>query len=267
MTGVPVELVALEALAVKPREFSARRDALDPAHVADLTAALTDGQPLDPVDVWRSGRKLFVVDGFHRIAAYREAKWLDPVPVRVHAGPRLVAWRLAVEDNAKSRLVLTQTERADWAWKLVRAEQAAKAKAKIGTRALNADERALVVLTKPQIAAMTGVSERLAGDMRAAWAQFDAREDDLCGPGTRALTGSWQNDRRTILGEDMTTWTDEQQEAWRQERQDRLCREYRGLATVVRKDSDAVVAMLIAVLGKQAAGVARDILAELGEAD
>lgn len=103
--------------------------------------------------------------------------------------------------------------------------------------------------------------------MRAAWAQFDAREDDLCGPGTRALTGSWQNDRRTILGEDMTTWTDEQQEAWRQERQDRLCREYRGLATVVRKDSDAVVAMLIAVLGKQAAGVARDILAELGEAD
>ena len=85
-----VELVEIATLVAKPREFSARRDATDPAHVADLAKRLEDGGSLDPLDVWRSGTKLFVVDGFHRLAAYKAVKWSGPVSVRVHAGPRLV---------------------------------------------------------------------------------------------------------------------------------------------------------------------------------
>lgn len=263
MSAVASELVAIGALSVKPKEFSARQTALNPAHVADLAKRLGDGRPLDPLDVWRSGKKLVLVDGFHRLAAYKAAKWPGPVPVRVHAGSRLVAWRLAVEENAKPRQELSPAERADWAWKITREVANALARKTAGVAREGDDE--IADTSRPMLAAMTGVSERTIGNMRKAAKMLEDRGDEFTG-GVAApkLTGRWADDRRAIEGGEWSELTDEQRADLLDERLEKLCHDHHGLASVALRNPELVAKMLARVLGGRATTVANALLA--GEA-
>lgn len=94
-------------------------------HVQALRAALKeqrgsmDEPMLDPIDVrWTAGRWV-VIDGHHRLEAYRETAVSYPVAVRVLQVPLAEAVTGALKENKKARLSMTKVERLEAAWRMV----------------------------------------------------------------------------------------------------------------------------------------------------
>lgn len=113
--------VKLGRLETRPAEFQFRHQELDAQHVRDLARVAKQGNELDPMTAWEDpdSGSLVIVDGHHRFAAYKSQRWAKAVPVRVHRCSKPEALALALEENQKARLQLTQEERLDAAWRLV----------------------------------------------------------------------------------------------------------------------------------------------------
>ncbi len=95
-----------------------------------------DGDNIDPVVVWWSGKHWYCVDGHHRIEAFqrhnrkiqakatkktkgkqkRSAKTLL-VPVVIFRGTLSDALSVATEENGKARLSMRKVDRVNWAWR------------------------------------------------------------------------------------------------------------------------------------------------------
>ena len=94
------------------------------SHVARLGQVLKRGRALDPVTVVSFGQEWFLVDGHHRLAAYRAASWGKPIPVQaLHSdtvGDERIAWavELSLADNGKNRLSMSPEDKADAAWRM-----------------------------------------------------------------------------------------------------------------------------------------------------
>lgn len=115
--------------AFQPRTFEGQ---LGDRHslIQDLIDAINRAgiERIDPVKVWWSGRKWFVVDGHHRLNAvdrvnsYRHRKGrgkvIREVPVEVVSGTRSEALMWASRDNGKAHLTLTPKQRSQWAWRM-----------------------------------------------------------------------------------------------------------------------------------------------------
>ncbi|MEW2912328.1 ParB N-terminal domain-containing protein [Leisingera sp. JC11] len=113
--------VPLNKLEADPDLFQHRTVKLDNAHAEALVHVLSRGETLDPLTAWVDDRgQLIVVDGHHRLEAYRRANWTKGVPVVIHSGPEENAQFLAMSDNGKQRLQMTQEEKSNWAWRMVR---------------------------------------------------------------------------------------------------------------------------------------------------
>jgi hypothetical protein len=91
------------------------------AHVHTLVRALQDKDPLDPLLVFPVGKQAYVIDGHHRLAAYRAVKWSGPVPVRAFKGALDAARIAALRSNVKDKLPMTRDEKMEAAWRLVKA--------------------------------------------------------------------------------------------------------------------------------------------------
>lgn len=89
--------------------------------------------PFDPLVVVPIGSKFFVIDGHHRIAAYRTAGWSESVPVEVNRVSLEQARRQSLSYNNKNKLPMTLTDKQESAWKLVK-EGVSKAKIHKATR-------------------------------------------------------------------------------------------------------------------------------------
>lgn len=114
------------ALQVLPAAFQPRAlgdQVVSASHVSQLRRVLSRrGQrALDPITVFWSGQAWFVVDGHHRLAAYRSTPdWADaPVPVERFDGDPRAAIAEAVERNSKTIMPLLKTEKSEVGWKLV----------------------------------------------------------------------------------------------------------------------------------------------------
>jgi len=97
------------------------REGLQEHHVAELVDVLKQGSELDPVTLWEdpeTGARV-LVDGHHRLAAYRRVEWSKPIPSQVHHCDLKAARLLAMGENGKARLQFTKTERQNAAWALV----------------------------------------------------------------------------------------------------------------------------------------------------
>jgi ParB-like chromosome segregation protein Spo0J len=205
---------------------------------------------------------MFVVDGHHRLAAYKDRKWPNPVPVRVYRGGRAVALRLAAADNSKLRLPLTQPERLDWAWKVVR--EAAEASAK---PEMTAEDEELAKLSQQDVAAMAGVGKSTVINMRKAIRLFEGMGDDITGQSSipRTLSGSWHRDQRAIFGSDPADWSEEQQEAWKRQSIAELTDR---LGVVLRRHvnhhPDWIAEALSTVFGRRTKEVAKLLMEERG---
>lgn len=171
--GVTLDQIAESA------DFKFRADGIDAPHKADLASTIRNtGAPLDPVLLWQaaageigSSGKLILLDGAHRIAAYRAVKWSQPIPSVVLVGTdRRDALGAALRANSKRIRGLSQAERMDAAWRLVREPVPRRYKVR-------------------EIAAWADVARATVDNMRARFRVM--HEEGI------EITGSWARDRRT----------------------------------------------------------------------
>ena len=120
-------------------------------HIRVLSRDPKRGITLDPVLVVAFGNEWFLVDGHHRIRAYRIAKWNKPIPVEVLSTTLTGTERVAIAEaestarNRKNHLNLSELEKADVAWRMVVTN---------------------TTLSKRDTAELCGVSESTIGKMR-----------------------------------------------------------------------------------------------------
>lgn len=107
----------------QPREFSYGWRDVDKKHVAELVKAISNTGELDPIAVVKLRHEMgfdqwFVVDGHHRLAAYQQLKWKDPLKCIWLGGARLRdVLAEALRANVKTTLTLDNTTRQNTAWR------------------------------------------------------------------------------------------------------------------------------------------------------
>lgn len=90
----------------------------DERHTKELARTLKQVEDLDPIQIIPIGNSFVVLDGHHRIEAYREAKRKD-APVVYFVGNPKEALLEAGAENIKDRLAVTPAEKTQRAWQLV----------------------------------------------------------------------------------------------------------------------------------------------------
>lgn len=161
--------------------FQFRQTGTDKGHVRGLAQTLRTVGDLDPVLVWEENDtegkptgRLVLLDGHHRLAAYATAKGhRAAVPAVVLRGDRTAATLAAVQANSRESLPLTNSERMDAAWRLVRLP---------GKR-----------LTVSAVAKAAGVGPATVDRMRKRWVSMQAQ--------AKEATGFWWRDRLDELPE------------------------------------------------------------------
>ncbi|WP_119306148.1 ParB/Srx family N-terminal domain-containing protein [Cohaesibacter haloalkalitolerans] len=96
-------------------------------HIRTLKSAISarDGKPLNPLTVWYSGKNWYVIDGHHRLEAYKLFNEDNPqrpllsVPVKAFHGSLSQAICHSAEANSRDKLPMRQTDKSNIAWRLV----------------------------------------------------------------------------------------------------------------------------------------------------
>ena len=126
------------------REFSFGMRETDPDHVKTLTHNIGIHGELDPITIIKLGTKFVIVEGHHRLAAYKSAQWMQPLKCMWFPGSVHEAIDESMRANAKDRLNVPLADKAEHAWKRTLLGWGSKAK----------------------VAKMCGVSESTVAQMR-----------------------------------------------------------------------------------------------------
>lgn len=125
-TELPVAEIVEEYNLFQPRgESIGLAPGRSEAHVALLAKTAKRGEPLDPVSIVSFGDQWCLVDGYHRLAAYKQVEWPKKVPVTVLTsdltGDERINWVIeqSYADNKKNRLPLSDGDKSDGAWRAV----------------------------------------------------------------------------------------------------------------------------------------------------
>lgn len=191
--GVEARRVKLDELHLDIDNFQFRHLPFRSDHVDDLVEAIKRVRYLDPLTVWERPEDgcLFVVEGHHRFEAYKRSGKVQAVPVIVHRCGFDDAQLLALEDNTKVRLPMTNDEKMDAAWRLV-------------AKDMHKDDGAYTY-TRKQIIQATGASRSTIANMRNVMQTLKRMDEDA--------PASWGHAQMLARGAD-TEWTDEDREAW-----------------------------------------------------
>lgn len=166
-----------------PQLFQPRNGQLDERHVQVLKKTLQNHGELDPVEVIKVGRETYVIDGHHRLEAYHLEGRRKRIPVVYFKGSIAEAVLKAGQSNTKDKLPMTNQEKQDFAWRLVR----------------------LGKYTKKAIAEAASISERQVTYMRKALKQL--------GDEAYEIEHWWQVRERTN-GKDFHIMSDEERAEW-----------------------------------------------------
>ncbi|MBO6717070.1 MAG: ParB N-terminal domain-containing protein [Rhizobiaceae bacterium] len=203
----------------QPRSLEGRL-AEDDQHVATLVDAIGNAKSprfLDPILVWWSGVHWYVVDGFHRLLAYRKAGVNQPVPVAVFSGSLEEAVEAAAAANSKDKLPMTKKDKNNMAWRLT----------------LFFEGR-----SKRQVARSCAVSERNVANMRKARRELLERGEKL-----ENIPEEWDDARRFWQGIDFPENHDF--DAARQRKVERMAKALsRALGRTAYRDPDVFAAAL-----------------------
>ncbi|TIN92451.1 MAG: hypothetical protein E5Y06_23355 [Mesorhizobium sp.] len=183
---LPLDHIQVAPAAFQVRTGAASAGVTEPLHVQALQRAL-EAKPegarvLDPVTVYAVGKRVFCIDGHHRLAAYRAAKAKGALPVEWFHGSLAEAIAEAAKRNQKVKLPMTQAERLEAAWRLV----------------------ILGAHSKRKTAEASGVSERTVANMRSLYRQ--AVEQEL-------KVGSYVETSRATQWDDDFEYTEAMREA------------------------------------------------------
>lgn len=128
-------------------------------HVRQLQRVLVANRnvPLDPLVVTAIGNKFYLVDGHHRLQAYEELRWSNPIPVKYFEGNVKQAYVEGFHRNARDKLALTNRDKMEAAWKLT----------KLGG------------MKQRAISEQTSVSLRRVSDMHKIWKEQGERARGL----------------------------------------------------------------------------------------
>lgn len=162
------------------------RGGLTEHHIQALLRALRQDGELEPILVIQIGRKTVVVDGHHRLEAYKAAK-RKAVPVTYFTGNLDQAVLVGGTNNSRVKLPMNGIERQDFAWRLVTLGSA---------------------YSKRDIVRASGVSDGQVGNMRRAATKL--------GPEAKRFT-SWFLAREAALGKEQEEWSPEDREVWEEE--------------------------------------------------
>lgn len=174
----------LSQLTTEPDTFQFREFETVEDHVRSLTDAIKAGHVLDPMTVWKRGdADHVVVDGHHRHAAYTAAGYAKAIPVVVHECNETDAVLLALNENTKTKLPMSKTERDNAAWRLVCSDHK---------------------LSRAQTVKATGVSDGTVAKMRRARKALDEQEVEL--PDT------WLMAMKALKGIEQQEWDEDMQE-------------------------------------------------------
>jgi len=169
------------------------------AHVKALLKGLKNslGKPFDPVTVMWGGDGWVLVDGHHRVKAYQEYGFDDPVPVQVFQGTLEEAFGEALRANVHDKLPMSSKEKTNAAWRLV-----------VGTDlSINATAQ-LSLASKATVKHMRKVRDALSAktawgflgqlDWPAARARYDGIENKFDDD------GAWLDKKARIIAEKLT---------------------------------------------------------------
>jgi ParB-like chromosome segregation protein Spo0J len=220
--------------------FQIRGESPDHTHVSALLDVLKRGGSLKPITVWRCGEGAILIDGHHRLHAYkqRQKQLRQPllVPVEWFHGSIDEAIEQAAAANNEVKLPLNSQQRKNFGWRLVILNRHSKA----------------------EIAKMAGISERTVANMRATkktLLAMDADED---------LPLSWTVAFMRAKGADKggnqldyEDFIDQQAQEWA----DRMSKTF---STKLAKSPIITAKTLAIYLGERAGEVARLLLEEVG---
>lgn len=113
------ESLPLTAIKMLPELFQPRgQNGMDERHVQELKRSVKVQGALEPVLVAWIGADAYLIDGHHRIAAYRQAEYAEPIPVTAFAGTVEEAVLEAGRANSRAKLPMDSRSRQDYAWRL-----------------------------------------------------------------------------------------------------------------------------------------------------
>ncbi|THK37385.1 hypothetical protein EHS39_14260 [Ensifer sp. MPMI2T] len=235
----PSEL-SLRAVEMIPRVFQVRGGDVNEGHVGELLAGLKRDGRLDPITVWRCGRHALLVDGHHRLEAYRlyqsEKRKLLNIPVRWFHGSAGEAMREAARANCMAKLPMTYAQRANYAWALT----------------LYGD------VSKKETASLSGTSTTLVAKMRLVQKALGLRAGSF---------DQWDKALRDYQrsGAEADEQADFASKDWVKEKGQRIAdRLGRTFSTRLSSDPEATAYGLISHMPRSAGLVAREVLEGLG---
>lgn len=157
LTAEELKLESLPIVEVYEREdvFQTRQfhytKARSVQHVKGLTSQLRTKKRLAPIWVWKAGGRFIVLDGHHRLAAYKAVaamkkagKPLTHIPVKVFDGSKQAAYDWAVSQNVEDKENMNYDDKMEAGWRRV----------------------VVGVDSRKEIAEKSGISQRTASTMR-----------------------------------------------------------------------------------------------------
>jgi hypothetical protein len=172
-------------------------------HIFEMAKATKRTGALEPILVFPVADKYYVMDGHHRLAAYRTAGWKGDIPAIVFAGSLDEAVREALRRNTKNKLPMTPQDRTEAAWRLTKECKPGQWPDSI------AETMALCAVGKGTVnrmrAAWTELRNGRYGNVQEleglSWTQAQAK---LKGTGTQAFDeDSWLEERAQNLANDI----------------------------------------------------------------
>jgi len=114
------DTLLLKNIRTAPSVFQRRRPGRyeEERVVSDIIRDLKADPPRlpGPILVTSVGRHFFVVDGHHRLEAYRAVTWKHPIPVKHFTGPLKDAWRQSLRSNVLNKIHMSQEEKSEAAF-------------------------------------------------------------------------------------------------------------------------------------------------------
>lgn len=208
-------------------------------HVMAIAGAIKSGRKIDPLLVYAVGGRKLLLDGHHRLAAYRHVSTASAVPVEFFIGTPRDAVLEARARNSATKLPMSPSERHDDAWRLVRMRGYSKA-----------DICQAAFVSKGSVDAMRRALKTLGADEAAeckSWRQARARAEGKGGD-------------TNLSDDERQAWIDEMADGWA----DRLLKTF---GTKMANQPEIAAQALASHFGRRLPELTRYLRAHLPEQD